>query len=70
MRPVPGEWDCLRLAAKAADREKTAEEQRPEFEKRLSDLGYGPFAIGDAFELLSSAGTVDEAIEALRRYRR
>ena len=29
MRPDPGEWDSLRLAAKAADREKAAEKLWP-----------------------------------------
>jgi ABC-type Fe3+-hydroxamate transport system substrate-binding protein len=37
--------DSLRLAAKAADREKAAEKLWPAFEKRLKELGYGPGAI-------------------------
>jgi hypothetical protein len=41
MRPAPGEWDDLRLAAKAADRGKAAEKLWPAFEKRLNELGYG-----------------------------
>jgi hypothetical protein len=55
----------LRLAAKAADREKTAAQQWPAFEERLRDLGYGPRAIAHAFRTLSGPGTVAEALEAL-----
>ncbi len=70
MRPVPGEWGCLRLAAKAADRMATAEKLRPEFERRLTELGYTPLGIAHAFSLLSGPGTVAEALEALERYGR
>lgn len=70
LRPAPGEWDSLRLAAKAADRAKAAEELRPEFEKRLKRLGYGPLGIAHAFSILSGPGTVAEALEALERYSR
>lgn len=62
MRPDPGEWDSLRLAAKAADREKAAEKLRPAFEKSLKELGYGPRAIGHAFSTLTGPGTVAEAL--------
>jgi hypothetical protein len=53
MRPAPREWDCLRLAAKAADREDAAEAVRPAFERRLTELGYGSRAIARAFRALS-----------------
>jgi hypothetical protein len=56
----------LRLAAKAADRVKAAEKERPVFEQRLTELGYGPLAIAHAFSTLSGPGTVAEAVEALR----
>ena len=65
MRPAPGEWDSLRLAAKAADREKAAEKLRPAFEKRLKELGYGPRAIAYAFSTLTGPGTVAEALAEL-----
>jgi hypothetical protein len=65
MRPDPGKWDSLRLAAKAADREEAAEELRPAFEKRLKELGYGPGAIARAFSTLSGPGTVAEALAEL-----
>jgi hypothetical protein len=70
MKPVPVEWEGLRLAAKAADRAKAADELRPAFERRLQELGYAPLGIARAFSLLSGAGTVAEALEALERYRR
>ena len=57
----------LRLAAKAADREKAANQEWPAFEARLSQLGYGPLAIAHAFRTLSGPGTVDDALEALKR---
>jgi hypothetical protein len=65
MRPDPGEWDSLRLAAKVADREKAAEKLRPVFEKRLKELGYGPGAIANAFSMLRGPGTVAEALAEL-----
>ena len=65
MPPRQGEWDCLRLAAKAADREKAAEKLRPAFEQRLKDLGYGPLAIAHAFSTLTGPGTVTEALAEL-----
>jgi hypothetical protein len=63
--PRQGEWDYLRLAAKAADREKAAEKLRPTFEQRLKDLGYGPLAIAHAFSTLTGPGTVTEALAEL-----
>ena len=66
MSPGEGEFEGLRLAAKAADRGRAAEQQRPAFEKRLRELGYSPLAIAHAFSTLSGPGTVAEALEALR----
>ena len=66
MRPPPGEWDSLRLAAKAADRENAAEKSRPAFENRLRELGYSPLAIANAFSTLTGPGSVAEALEVLR----
>jgi hypothetical protein len=54
----------LRLAAKAADREKAARQEWPAFEERLTKLGYGPRAIAHAFRTLTG-GTVAEALEVL-----
>jgi len=65
MRRAPGEWDSLRLAAKAADRSKAAEALRPRFEKRLRELGYSPLAIAQAFSTPSGPGTVEEALAEL-----
>ena len=65
MRPEEGEFDCLRLAANAADRGKAAQRQWPAFEKRLKELGYSPLAIAHAFSTLSGPGTVAEALEVL-----
>lgn len=65
MRPAPGEWDSLRLAAKAADRAKAAEKLRPTFEKRLRELGYSSLAIAHAFSTLTGLGTVEEALAEL-----
>jgi len=56
----------LRLAAKAADREKAAREEWPAFEERLRELGYSPRAIARAFRTLSGPGTVDEALEVVK----
>jgi hypothetical protein len=69
MKSVPAEWEGLRLAAKAADRAKAADGLRPDFEERLTKLGYAPRAIAHAFRLLSGPGTVAEALEVLERYR-
>jgi hypothetical protein len=60
----------LRLAAKAADREKAAGVEWPAFEGRLRELGYGPRAIAHTFSTLSGAGTVAEALEVLERMSR
>jgi hypothetical protein len=65
MRPAPGEWDDLRLAAKAANRGKAAEKLWPAFEKRLNELGYGPLAIAHAFSSLTGPATVAEALAEL-----
>lgn len=64
MRPEEGEFECLRLAAKAADRGKAAQREWPAFEKRLKELGYSPLAIAHAFSTLT-AGTVEEALTEL-----
>ena len=66
MRPRKGEFEDLRLAAKAADRGRAAQQQWPVFEKRLRQLGYGPRAIAHAFSTLSGSGSVAEALEVLR----
>jgi hypothetical protein len=57
----------LRLAAKAADRAKAAEVERPIFERRLRELSYSPRSIAHAFSILSGPGTVAEALEVLKR---
>jgi hypothetical protein len=67
MKSVPQQWECLRLAAKAADRMAIAEMLRPEFERRLTELGHPSLAIAHAFSLLSGPGTVAEALEELQR---
>jgi hypothetical protein len=69
VKPVSAEWESLRLAAKAADRAKAADELRRDFERRLQELGYTPLGIAHAFSLLSGPGTVAEALEVLERYR-
>lgn len=66
MQPRQDEFG-LRLAAKAADRQKAARQQWPAFEERLRQLGYSPCAIVHAFRTLSGPGTVAEALEALNR---
>jgi hypothetical protein len=65
MRPAPREWDCLRLAAKAADRAKAAEALRPAFEERLRESGYSSLAIAHAFSTLTGPDTVEEALAEL-----
>jgi hypothetical protein len=65
MRPPPGEWDSLRVAAKAADRAKAAEKLRPTFEKRLGELGYSSLATARAFRTLTGQHTVAEALAEL-----
>jgi hypothetical protein len=59
--------ESLRLAAKAANRGKAAQQEWPAFAERLKGLGYSPRAIARAFSTLSGAGTVAEALEVLRR---
>jgi hypothetical protein len=66
MKPREGEFEDLRLAAKAADRAKAARQDWPTFEERLKQLGYSPRAIAHAYRTLSGPGTVTEALEALR----
>jgi hypothetical protein len=39
----------------------------PAFEERLTELGYSPRAVAHAFGTLSGPGTVDEALEMLKR---
>ena len=56
----------MRLAAKAADRGKAAQQEWPAFEERLKQLGYSPRAIAHAFRTLSGPGGVAEALEVLR----
>jgi hypothetical protein len=68
MRPTPGQWDSLRLAAKAADRAKSAEPLRPVFEERLRELGYSSLAIAHAFSALTGPDTVEEALAELEEY--
>jgi hypothetical protein len=65
MKWTPGEWDSLRLAAKAADRAKAAEKLRPGFEQRLAELGYGRRAIAHAFSALSGPDSVADALAEL-----
>ena len=66
MRPTKGEFEDLRLAAKAADRGTAAQQEWPAFEKRLDQLGYSPRAIVHAFRTLSGPGQCGEALEVLR----
>ena len=65
MRPTRGEWHCLRLAAKAADRAEAAEALRPVLEKRLRELGYSSPAIAHAFSALTGPKSVEEALAEL-----
>ncbi len=57
--------ESLRLAARAADRGKAAQQEWPAFEERLRELGYGARAIAHAFSTLSGPGSVAEALEVL-----
>ena len=68
MKSVPAEWEGLRLAAKAADRAKAADQLWPDFENRLTDLGYTPRGIARAFSVPSGPGTIAEALEVLERH--
>jgi hypothetical protein len=65
MSPAPGEGDSLRLAARAGDRAKAAEQLRPTFEERLEELGYSSLAIAQAFSTLTGPGTVEQALVEL-----
>jgi hypothetical protein len=60
------EWDCLRFAAKATDREKAFREHWPAVETQLRQWGYPSWGIAQAHLVLSSGGSVNEAVEALR----
>jgi hypothetical protein len=63
----PKLFESLRLAAKAADRGRAAEELCPAFESRLRGLGYSGRAIAHAYRTLTGPGTVSEALEDLHR---
>lgn len=65
MKPTEDEFG-LRLAAKAADREKAFAEHWPAVRAQLEQRGYSSWGIGQAHLVLSQGGTVDEAVEALR----
>ena len=60
------EWECLRLAAKATDRDKAFREHWPAVEAQLRQWGYPSWGIAQAHLVLSSGGSVNEAVEALR----
>lgn len=60
------EWESLRLAAKAADREKAFREHWPAAEAQLRQWGYPSWGIAQAHSVLSSGGSVEEAAEAAR----
>ncbi len=60
------DWESLRLAAKATDREKAFREHWPAVEMQLKQWGYPSWGIAQAHMVLSSGGTVNEAVEALR----
>jgi hypothetical protein len=68
LRPTKGEFESLRLAARAADRSKAARQEWPAFEERLKELGYGPRAIAHAFSSLSGPDTMAEAQDVLKRH--
>jgi hypothetical protein len=65
--PATDDQFGLRLAAKAADRAKAAQQHWPAFEQHLRQLGYSPRSIAHAFSILSGPGTVAEALDALER---
>ena len=60
------DWECLRLAAKASDREKAFREHWPAVETQLRQWGYPSWGIAQAHLVLSSGGSVTEAVAALR----
>jgi hypothetical protein len=70
MKSVSAVWESLRLAAKAADRAKAADELWPDFETRLKKLATHRAGIAHAFSLLSGPVTVAEALRVLERERR
>lgn len=67
MRPGDTGFPDLRLAGRAADRQKAACAQWPAFEARLRALGYSPRATAHAFAALSGPGTVAQALRVLER---
>ena len=64
VKPTKDEFG-LRLAAKAADREKAVAEHWPAVRAQLEQRGYSSWGIGQAHLVLSQGGSVDEAVEAL-----
>jgi hypothetical protein len=64
MEPTEDEFG-LRLAAKAADREKAFAEHWPAVRARLEQRGYSSWGIAQAHLVLSQGRSVDEAVEAL-----
>ena len=60
------DWGSLRLAAKASDREKAFREHWPAVETQLRQWGYPSWGIAQAHLVLSSGGSMNEAVEALR----
>lgn len=63
---MDSEWESLRLAAKAANREKAFREHWPAVEAQLRQWGYSSWGIAQAHAVLSSGGSVEEAAEAAR----
>ena len=59
------DWESLRLAAKAADREKAFREHWPAVAEQLRQWGCSSWGIALAHRVLSSGGSVREAVEAL-----
>jgi len=66
MRPREGDFEALRLAAKAADRGRAAQQEWPVFEKRLRQLGYGPRGDRPRVQHAERLGLCAEALEVLR----
>ena len=64
MRPTEDKFG-LRLAAKAADREKAFAEHWPAVRAQLERRGYSSWGICQAQRVLSRGGSVDEAVAAL-----
>jgi hypothetical protein len=62
---MDSEWESLRLAAKAADRDKAFREHWPSVEAQLRQWGYPSWGIAQVHFVLSSGGTVNAAVEAL-----